>query len=117
MRPDREEDAIYRLLEKIEQPDVLRKGAHESLVSIEKGIAHLVIVAWDASENLKQFVLNRARLRGVPLLTVSERERLGRSCGLRVGATAVAVLDPELAWDLMRRGEPVSGGFLQAPPA
>ncbi|MGQ9625352.1 MAG: L7Ae/L30e/S12e/Gadd45 family ribosomal protein [Anaerolineae bacterium] len=95
------EEVIYHLLEKLERPGLLKRGAQESLVSIERGRAHLVIVARDASEKVREFILSRARLKGVPSLSVSEGRRLGRSSGLRVGATAVAVLDPELAGKIL----------------
>ena len=97
------EENIYALLEGFARPGALKRGAQESLVSIQGGLACLVIVAGDAQAEIQQFILGQARLKGVPSLTVPEGRRLGRASGLRVGASAVAVLDPELAGKILQK--------------
>ncbi len=96
-------ESVYQLLERTQNDQTLRRGAQESLVSIHRGTAQLVIVAEDSTERIRQFVLTQAQLKGVPSLTVPNRHKLGEAAGLRVGSVAVAVLDPHTAHQIMEQ--------------
>lgn len=96
-------ELIYQLLERTQSAQTLRRGAQESLVSIHRGSAQLVIVAEDSMERIRQFVLTQAQLKGVPLLTVPNRRKLGAAAGLRVGSAAVAVVDPHMAHQILEQ--------------
>ncbi len=96
-------ESIYQLLERTQNVQTLCRGTQESLVSIHRGTAQLVIVAEDSMERIKQFVLTQARLKGVPSLTVPNRRKLGAAAGLRVGSVAVAVIDPYMAQKILEQ--------------
>jgi large subunit ribosomal protein L7Ae len=96
-------ELVYQLLERTQNAQTLRRGAQESLLSIHKGSARLVIVAEDSTERMRQFVITQAQLKSVPFLTVPNRRELGAAAGLRVGAVAVAVLDAHVARQILEQ--------------
>lgn len=70
-------------------------GSKQVLKGISDGTVRCVIVASDADADLRKKITARARARGLRILTVSSKKRLGEQAGVEVSAAAVGLLDAE----------------------
>ena len=59
--------------------------------AIRAGQVTEVIIAQDAEERVIDPVIRSERIHGVPVTYVDSREKLGKACGIQVGAAVVAI--------------------------
>jgi len=89
------EDAnIYELVEIARQTGKIKKGINEVTKAIERGIAKLVIAAKDVDP--KEIIMHLNPLceeKKIPYIEVGSKESLGRSAGIKVSCSAVAIID------------------------
>lgn len=67
-------------------------GAKAAYKAVMQGLAARVYVARDAEERVVKDLLEACRDRGVEVVYVDSMRELGEFCGLRVGASACAIL-------------------------
>ncbi len=68
-------------------------GAKQTLRALQSGAARVVYVAGDAEQRVVRPVVSMAQsLPGVEVVTVDTMARLGRLCGIEVGAACAAIL-------------------------
>ena len=81
----------------------VKKGANEVTKAIERGKAKLVVIAGDV--NPEEVVVHLPALcddKGVAYAFIPTKEDLGQSVGLKVGTTAVAIIDAGSAETILR---------------
>lgn len=67
--------------------------------ALERNRVYLLVLANDASDNVKRKFLTRATRKGVPFVEVASKETLGKAIG-RSDRAIVGVCDPALARNL-----------------
>ncbi|MBB5174992.1 50S ribosomal protein L7ae-like protein [Texcoconibacillus texcoconensis] len=77
--------------EKVAQADQKLVGTKQTLKALEDGKVTEVVVAEDIDEQVKQKIFSSANRRGVPIVTVDSMKKLGKACGIDVGAATVAL--------------------------
>ncbi|SDI06690.1 large subunit ribosomal protein L7A [Alteribacillus persepolensis] len=77
--------------EKVSQADEVLIGTKQTLKALESNSVQEVIVADDAENRVIQRVLLAAEAKGVPIHKVDSMRKLGKVCGIDVGAAAVAL--------------------------
>ena len=76
---------------------------------VKSGLAELVIVAEDASENTKKLFCDKCSFYKVPVITMGTKEELGHAIGKEFRAS-VAILDEGFAGAVMKKIESLSQG-------
>ncbi len=92
--PKELQDRVLQVVEKAAKDRKVRVGVNEVTKMIERGQAKFVVVAQDVSP--QEIVLHLPVLckeKNVPFGMVSTKKQLGEKAGLKVGASAVVVLD------------------------
>ena len=87
---------VFSVLEKIRaKGGVTKKGINEVTKVLERGQARLVVYASDVSP--KEIIMHIPLLskdKNVPCVAVSSKLELGKACGMSIGTSAVAVVNP-----------------------
>lgn len=78
--------------EKVKQAKRIIVGSKQAVKALNAGEVQELIVAEDASQNMKQGLIRSAEEAKVAVSYVDSMKRLGRTCGISVGAAAVAIL-------------------------
>jgi len=94
---------IYEAVELARKTGKIKKGSNETTKAIERGKAKLVVVAQDVDP--KEIVMHLPLLckeKNIPLVTVPSKEELGAAAGLRVRASAVAIVEEGDAKELIK---------------
>jgi len=78
--------------EKVKQAKSLTIGAKQTKKAIEQGKVAEVIVANDADPQVIEPIISLCKNRGVAVLQVDSMKKLGRACGIEVGAATAAIL-------------------------
>jgi large subunit ribosomal protein L7Ae len=92
--PDELAKKLYELVEKARDSGKIRKGANEVTKSVERGEAKLVIMAKDVSpEEILAHMPYLCEEKNVLYSYVPSKEELGRSAGLLVAASVVAIVN------------------------
>ncbi|MGC8651764.1 MAG: 50S ribosomal protein L7Ae [Candidatus Micrarchaeia archaeon] len=82
----------YEALQLVKQSGVVRKGANEVTKSVERGLASFVVIAGDVDpEEVVLHIPVICEQKKVPYSYVPSKLDLGKSIGLNVPCTAVAV--------------------------
>lgn len=84
----------YTLLDKVKKTGKLDKGTNEVTKAVERGVAKLVVYAQDVEP--KEIVAHLeviCKEKGIPCVGVDSKQKLGISVGIKVPASAVAVID------------------------
>jgi large subunit ribosomal protein L7Ae len=92
--PKELQDRVLQVIEKAAKERKVRVGVNEVTKMVERGQAKFVVVAQDVSP--QEIVLHLPALckeKNIPFGMVSTKKQLGEKAGLKVGASAVAVLD------------------------
>lgn len=76
--------------EKVKQAKVT-VGTKRTLKSLEKGLIKEVIIARDADLRVVQKVKTLAEEKNIPITYVDSMKKLGKACGIDVGAAAVGI--------------------------
>lgn len=77
--------------EKVLQAKDLVIGTKQTLKALEEGIVTEVIIAEDAEYRVIYKVEAFAKAKDIPLLYVDSMKKLGKACGIEVGAATVAL--------------------------
>ncbi|MEM0149361.1 MAG: 50S ribosomal protein L7Ae [Candidatus Micrarchaeaceae archaeon] len=82
----------YEALQLVKQSGVVRKGSNEVTKSVERGLASFVVIAGDVEpEEVVMHIPAICEQKKVPYSYVPSKVDLGKSIGLNVPCTAVAV--------------------------
>lgn len=82
----------YEALQLVKQSGVVRKGSNEVTKSVERGLASFVVIAGDVDpEEVVMHIPMICEQKKVPYSYVPSKLDLGKSIGLNVPCTAVAV--------------------------
>jgi large subunit ribosomal protein L7A len=77
--------------EKVERAKELTIGVKQTLKAVENLQVETVFIAEDADKRLTQKVVLLCKEKGVPVIYVDSMRRLGKACGIEVGAATAAI--------------------------
>lgn len=77
--------------EKVHQAKLKKVGLKQTLKSIEQQEADEVLIAQDADPEIIKKVINSCQEHGIPYSYVDSMKKLGKTCGIEVGAATVAL--------------------------
>ncbi|TLS35525.1 50S ribosomal protein L7ae-like protein [Pseudalkalibacillus caeni] len=77
--------------DKVEQATELVIGTKQTLKALQSGEAKEVFIADDADRRLTSKVLALAKEKAIPITRVDSMKRLGKACGIEVGAATVTI--------------------------
>jgi large subunit ribosomal protein L7Ae len=87
-----DDEAAYELLEESNSRIHIARGVLETVRFLEKGRARTVLMAENVEPSDRlNIVRSLCEQKGVAIILVSDRFRLGRAAGLDVGASCVAL--------------------------
>ncbi|MGY3716680.1 50S ribosomal protein L7ae-like protein [Sutcliffiella cohnii] len=78
--------------EKVMQATNFIVGTKQSVKALKAGTAREVVIAEDADVKVTQKVIQTAIEHNVPITKVDSMKKLGKACGIEVGASAVAII-------------------------
>ncbi|WP_025028112.1 50S ribosomal protein L7ae-like protein [Caldalkalibacillus mannanilyticus] len=77
--------------EKVKQATLCRVGLKQTIKSVEQREADEVIIAKDADPAIVNSVLQICHKNNIPVTYVDSKRKLGKTCGIEVGAATVAL--------------------------
>lgn len=77
--------------EKVSQANEIIIGTKQTVKALKNGEITEVIIADDADRRVTNKVLMAAQERKVPVIMVDSMKKLGKACGIDVGAATVAI--------------------------
>ena len=77
--------------EKVKQAKKTIIGTKQTVKAIVQVIVIEVIIAQDAEERIIAPVMEEAELHRIPVTYVDSKKKLGKACGIEVGAAVVAI--------------------------
>lgn len=78
--------------EKVSQASEIIIGTKQSVKALNQGIVKELVIAEDADIRVINKVLQTAKDLNVPIQKVNSMKKLGKACGIEVGAAAVAII-------------------------
>jgi large subunit ribosomal protein L7A len=78
--------------EKVSQAKKIVVGTKQTVRALKEGKVQEVVVAEDADPAIVDKVISAANENNVPVLKVDSMKKLGKACGIQVGAAAVAII-------------------------
>ncbi|MFC7394839.1 50S ribosomal protein L7ae-like protein [Scopulibacillus cellulosilyticus] len=66
-------------------------GTKQAMKALKDGLVKEIVIAEDADVHVTNKIVELARDRDVPVYTVDSMKKLGKACGIDVGAAAVAI--------------------------
>ncbi|RIW29995.1 50S ribosomal protein L7ae-like protein [Bacillus salacetis] len=78
--------------EKVSQASEIIVGTKQTVKALKNGLVSLLVVAGDADHKVTSKVIQTAEEMNVPVTRVDSMRKLGKSCGIDVGAAAVAII-------------------------
>jgi large subunit ribosomal protein L7A len=78
--------------EKVTQANEIIIGTKQTLKALQNGIVKELVVAEDADQRVVNKAIHLANEKHVPVITVESMKRLGKACGIDVGAATVAII-------------------------
>jgi large subunit ribosomal protein L7A len=78
--------------EKVSQAHKIIVGTKQSVKALINNEVKEIIVAEDADQRITEKVIQTAEEKHIPLVKVSSMKKLGKACGIEVGAAAVAII-------------------------
>jgi large subunit ribosomal protein L7A len=78
--------------EKVSQAHKIIVGTKQSVKALVNNEVKEVVIAEDADFRITQKVIQSAEQLHIPLTKVSSMKKLGKACGIEVGAAAVAII-------------------------
>lgn len=78
--------------EKVKQAKRIIVGTKQTVKALNAGKVQELVVAENASQKLKHSLIRDAEKAGVTINYVDSMKKLGKTCGISVGAAAVAIL-------------------------
>jgi large subunit ribosomal protein L7A len=67
-------------------------GAKQTVKALKEGNVQELIVASDAEPKVSAKIVEVAQMLDVPITFVDSMKKLGKACGIEVGAAAVAII-------------------------
>ncbi|MGC4378176.1 50S ribosomal protein L7ae-like protein [Fictibacillus sp. Mic-4] len=77
--------------EKVTQAQEIIVGTKQTIKALQNGEVKALVVAEDADSRVTGKVLTVAREMNVPVTMVDSMKKLGKACGIDVGAATVAI--------------------------
>jgi len=77
--------------EKVLQAKSIIIGTKQTVKALKLGTVKEIVVAKDADPKIALKVANSAKEANVPVLYVDSMKKLGKACGIEVGAVTVAI--------------------------
>lgn len=85
---------FYALIEKARKTGKVDKGTNEVTKALERGVAKLVVYASDVDpKEIVAHLETLAKQKHIPCVAVDSKQKLGLAVGVKVNASAVAILD------------------------
>ncbi|BBU37835.1 50S ribosomal protein L7ae-like protein [Aeribacillus sp. FSL K6-1121] len=78
--------------EKVAQAEKVIIGTKQTVKALKNDTVKEVIIAVDADPKVTNKVVQLAEEKEVPLIKVDSMKKLGKACGIEVGAAAVAII-------------------------
>jgi large subunit ribosomal protein L7A len=78
--------------EKVSQANEIIVGTKQAVKALKNGHVLEVIIAEDADSRITSKIVQTANDHNVKVTSVDSMKKLGKSCGIDVGATAVAII-------------------------
>ncbi|ASS89805.1 MAG: 50S ribosomal protein L7ae-like protein [Bacillaceae bacterium] len=78
--------------EKVAQAEKIIIGTKQTVKALKNDTVKEVIIAVDADPKVTNKVVQLAEEKEVPLIKVDSMKKLGKACGIEVGAAAVAII-------------------------
>ncbi|AFI26649.1 MULTISPECIES: 50S ribosomal protein L7ae-like protein [Bacillus] len=78
--------------DKVSQAKSIIIGTKQTVKALKRGSVKEVVVAKDADPILTSSVVSLAEDQGISVLMVESMKKLGKACGIEVGAAAVAII-------------------------
>ncbi|MFE8698595.1 50S ribosomal protein L7ae-like protein [Cytobacillus sp. FJAT-53684] len=79
--------------EKVLQAKCIIIGTKQTVKALKLGTVNKVVIAKDADHKVIAKVANAAKEVEVPILYVDSMKKLGKACGIEVGAAAIAIIN------------------------
>ncbi|MBM7622355.1 50S ribosomal protein L7ae-like protein [Bacillus haimaensis] len=78
--------------EKVIQANTFIVGTKQTVKALKSGTVKEVVIAEDADVIVTQKVVQTAKEHNIPIVKVDSMKKLGKACGIEVGASAVAII-------------------------
>ena len=78
--------------DKVSQAKSIIIGTKQTVKALKRGSVKEVVVAKDADPILTSSVVSLAEDQGISVSMVESMKKLGKACGIKVGAAAVAII-------------------------
>ncbi|WP_406589530.1 50S ribosomal protein L7ae-like protein [Bacillus atrophaeus] len=78
--------------DKVSQAKSIIIGTKQTVKALKRGSVKEVVVAKDADPILTSSVMKLAKDQGIAVSVVESMKKLGKACGIEVGAAAVAIM-------------------------
>ncbi|MBU7594032.1 50S ribosomal protein L7ae-like protein [Metabacillus halosaccharovorans] len=78
--------------DKVSQANEIIVGTKQSVKALLNNDVKEIVIAEDADDRVVQKVVQTAEQKQVPLIKVESMKKLGKACGIEVGAAAVAII-------------------------
>ncbi|KEP25757.1 MULTISPECIES: 50S ribosomal protein L7ae-like protein [Bacillus] len=78
--------------DKVSQAQSIIIGTKQTVKALKRDSVKEIVVAKDADPTLTASVMKLAQEKGVDILVVDSMKKLGKACGIEVGAAAVAIM-------------------------
>ncbi|MCY9374219.1 MULTISPECIES: 50S ribosomal protein L7ae-like protein [Bacillus] len=78
--------------DKVSQAKSIIIGTKQTVKALKRGSVKEVVVAKDADPLLTSSVVSLAEDQGISVSMVESMKKLGKACGIEVGAAAVAII-------------------------
>ena len=78
--------------DKVSQANEIIVGTKQSVKALQNLQVKEIVIAEDADYRIVQKVIQTAEQYQVPLTKVTSMKKLGKACGIEVGAAAVAII-------------------------
>ncbi|WP_223703239.1 50S ribosomal protein L7ae-like protein [Sutcliffiella deserti] len=78
--------------EKVMQANTFIVGTKQTVKALKSGTVKEVVIAEDADVIVTQKVIHTAKENNIPIVKVDSMKKLGKACGIEVGASAVAII-------------------------
>lgn len=78
--------------EKVIQATKVIVGTKQTVKALKLGIVKELVIAIDVDQKILLKVMNAALESNVPIIKVDSMKKLGKACGIDVGASAVAII-------------------------
>jgi large subunit ribosomal protein L7A len=78
--------------EKVLQANKVIIGTKQTVRALKEGNVSELVVAEDADPNVTDLLIKQANDANIPIVHVDSKKKLGKTCGIEVGAAAVAII-------------------------